>query len=550
MTVSRWHEDLAAHDEAFACLLDLLAPSSFAVTAVRAFREWGQGLLRLSTALVQENAALERENATLRQRINELERSAALDSSTSSKPPASDGPGKKSGTQRRTRSQRQPSPRPSGGQPGHKGTTLARTGSPDHIVNHDPAACSGCGAPLSDTDRHGAPVCRQVFDLPKPRPLEVTEHRAHRCLCGACGTVTKALFPHSVSAPVQYGPRITAWVSYLLHAQFVPEKRLAELMGDLFAVKLSTATIAAMGRRTARRFEDFLNHVAELIRTAAPVKHLDETGIRIAARTRWLHVLCTPLLTVLRIAIGRGHVDEDLNGIVIHDDYATYFTLKGVRHGACNAHHLRELQALIEIEKEDWAKSMHRLLKRAHRLAHFARENDRELPASLVAKISRALGPNPRPSHRLPPNAAAAPDRKARAKKAPHRSQSRAPAPEEQGGVPALPHRPAHPVHEQRGGARSPNGQAATEDIRLLPHPARRLRLRHPACRHSHRSKTTLERPRNPGASRSNATGPATALLKIRRRQSGSPQSVASQCPAKSDLGSYHEPILPGRTGY
>ena len=48
-----------------------------------------------------------------------------------------------------------------------------------------------------------------------------------------------------MSAPVQYGPRITAWVSYLLHAQFVTEKRLAELMSDLFAVKLSTATIAA-----------------------------------------------------------------------------------------------------------------------------------------------------------------------------------------------------------------------------------------------------------------------------------------------------------------
>ena len=49
-----------------------------------------------------------------------------------------------------------------------------------------------------------------------------------------------------------------------------------------------------------------------------------------------------------------------------------YFTLKGVRHGACNAHHLRELQALIDIEKEDWAKSMHRLLERAHRATRFA----------------------------------------------------------------------------------------------------------------------------------------------------------------------------------
>ena len=89
--LSRWHEDLAAHDEAFACLQDLLDPSSFATTVVKAFREWGQGLLRLATALVRENAALERENATLRDRIAELERSAALDSTTSSKPPASDG---------------------------------------------------------------------------------------------------------------------------------------------------------------------------------------------------------------------------------------------------------------------------------------------------------------------------------------------------------------------------------------------------------------------------------------------------------------------------
>ena len=391
MTLSRWHEDLAAHDEAFACLQDLLDPSSFATTVVKAFREWGQGLLRLATALVRENAALERENATLRDRIAELERSAALDSTTSSsKPPASDGLRKKSGTQRRTRSQRGKSGRPSGGQPGHKGTTLARTESPDHVVDHDPSACSGCGAPLSDADRHRAPVCRQVFDVPEPRPLEVTEHRAHRCLCGACATVTGAVFPDGVTAPVQYGPRITAWVSYLLYAQFVPEKRLAELMSDLFAVSISTATITAMGRRTARRFEPFLAHVADVIRTAVPVKHLDETGLRIAARTRWLHVLCTPFLTVLRIGAGRGDVEKDLEGILIHDDYAACFTLKGVRHGACNAHHLRELQALIDIEKEDWAKSMHRLLERAHRATRFSRENGRDAPASLVARISRA----------------------------------------------------------------------------------------------------------------------------------------------------------------
>src|SRR4051812_11188324 len=62
---------------------------------------------------------------------------------------------------------------------------------------------------------------RQVFDLPEPQPLIVTEHRAYRCRCGRCGGETRALFPEGVTAPVQYGPRLLA--VYLLHYQLLPE---------------------------------------------------------------------------------------------------------------------------------------------------------------------------------------------------------------------------------------------------------------------------------------------------------------------------------------
>ena len=42
---------------------------------------------------------------------------------------------------RRTKSLRKPSGKPSGGQPGHKGSTLQSVSTPDRIVKHEPAYC-------------------------------------------------------------------------------------------------------------------------------------------------------------------------------------------------------------------------------------------------------------------------------------------------------------------------------------------------------------------------------------------------------------------------
>jgi transposase len=174
-------------------------------------------------ALIRAQAA---EIAALKARIVELERRLGLDSSNSGKPPSSDGLKKPP----RVRSSREPSGKPPGGQKGHKGETLRQVAEPDSIVDHFPPCCAGCGAAMTPAMSAGHSA-RQVFDLPEPRPLVVIEHRAHDCVCG-CGAHTRAAFPDGVNAPVQYGPRIAAFVIYLLHYQFLPEDRLAELMAD------------------------------------------------------------------------------------------------------------------------------------------------------------------------------------------------------------------------------------------------------------------------------------------------------------------------------
>jgi transposase len=331
-----------------------------------------------------QNALLASQRDALLARVAELERRLGLNSCNSSKPPSSDGLKK---PPRRTHSLRELSRKASGGQPNHPGKTLSAVANPDHTVDHFPISCDKCGEPLPQSAGDGY-VARQVFDLPDPTPLVVTEHRAHRCRCAACGKLTTGTFPQSVSAPVQYGERIAAYVIYLATFQFVPEDRLATLMLDLFGVTLSRATIGQMSRRAGRRLLGFADAVRQLILTA-PVKHLDETGFRIVKRLRWLHIAATAALTFYRIGSSRGDMLSGLSGIVVHDHWKSYDTIPGVQHALCNAHHLRELQALVEIEHEDWARQMQVLLRRTCHAEHLARAKETPPDQRLIDLIGR-----------------------------------------------------------------------------------------------------------------------------------------------------------------
>jgi transposase len=334
-------------------------------------------------ALQAENALLRAENAALIERLAYLERRLGLNSGNSGKPPSSDGLKKPP----RVSSLREPSGKKTGGQKGHPGATLRRTEAPDATIDHYPEACAACGEPLTAAMATGH-VARQVFDLPEPTPLIVTEHRAHDCLCTICGTQTRAAFPDGVTAPVQYGKRIGAFVLYLLHYQLLPEKRLAALMADLFGVKLVTATIARISQDCAHHFMDFADAVRDYV-AAAPVKHMDETGFRIGGKTQWLHIASTVWLTFYRVSAKRGSLLPKVTGIVVHDHWKPYYTMTGVLHALCNAHHLRELKALVEIEKEAWAHKMQRLLRRACHATNLARELGVPLNSGLIALIQR-----------------------------------------------------------------------------------------------------------------------------------------------------------------
>ena len=284
--------------------------------------------------------------------VAELKRRLGMNSTNSSKPPSSDSPFTKPTPKTlRRRSGRKP-----GGQPGHPGSTLALVADPNVRKRHEPGPCTGCGADLSDAPEVGVER-RQVFDLP-PLQVRVLEHQliSRRCECGttSCGTA-----PQGVTAPVQYGPRITAIVLYLYAGQFLSKKRTAQALAELFDTPVSEGTVATMAKRAADGLDGFLAEVGDRI-AAAEVAGFDETGLRVAGKLHWVHCARTGKYTLITCHPRRGTKGIDaagvlsrFEGVAVHDAWAPYDTYADVEHQLCCAHALRELAAVTDTAPTD-----------------------------------------------------------------------------------------------------------------------------------------------------------------------------------------------------
>ena len=209
-------------------------------------------------------------------RVVELEARLGMNSTNSHLPPWSDGPGKP--VKPAPRSLRGRSGRKPGGQPGHPGAALSLTDDRDEVVRHAPQRCAGCGVGLRGRAVTRV-VRRQVFDLPQPAPLRVTEHQivGKRCWCGV---ETLGSAPAGVDAPASYGPRLKAVTVYLQFAQFCSRLRTAQAVSDLFGVPVSAGMVSGFGARAAAGLGGFLTRVSDLLR-AAPVVGFDETSMRV-----------------------------------------------------------------------------------------------------------------------------------------------------------------------------------------------------------------------------------------------------------------------------
>ena len=178
------------------------------------------------------------------------------------------------------------------------------------------------GAPVTEVER------RQVSGMP-PAAVEVTEHQLAERECG-CGHRAKGLAPAGADAPVQYGPRIAAIIVYLDAGQFLPEKRTAQALAELFAIPLSSGTVAALTARAAGRPGGFPEEIRARI-AAGGVAGFGETGLRAEGKLRWVHCARTGKSTLLSCHPGRGTEATNAMGVLPGFAGIDLFTTPGRR---------------------------------------------------------------------------------------------------------------------------------------------------------------------------------------------------------------------------
>jgi transposase len=405
------------------------ASPSYGELAALAVEQAAQ-LIKQAAQLAEQAVLIE----ALRAELEALRRQVGRDSSNSSQPPSTDGPGAKAKAKAGRRAggrEAQPAPdgqpcagapdrprRKQGGQAGHRGSGLAPVSTPDRREPVEPSGCGGCGGDLAGAP--GTVASRvQVFDLPS-FSVAVTEYLLMRRVC-ACGQVTTADLPAGVRGrPTCYGPNVTAAATLLASQDVLGIERTADLMSALLGVAVSTGFISCCLTRlddalTTAGFEQALKtalraqDVVGTDETPAPLTAAAAAGSEQGCHNPHVYTVRTMSAYTgggadlvwygaagdrTKASISGFGILEDFHGVLVRDDFGGYVSydasLVGVQQ--CLAHLLRYLDDAhaIDTDAQAWARQVADALRTAIHEVNTARGADRaDLDAELLTRLRR-----------------------------------------------------------------------------------------------------------------------------------------------------------------
>lgn len=260
-----------------------------------------------------------------------------------------------------------------GGQRGRVGKNLVPFENPDEIIE---VPVDRTKLPSGHIYKNAGFSKRQVVEIHLSR--HVKEFRLE-ILENEQGKRFRAEEPHGVSRPIQYGCSIKSMAVYLSVYQLIPYGRVEEYFRDQVHIPISVGSLYNFNEEAFDLLKGFEEIAQKKLQTSAFLHH-DETGINVNGKTHWLHGALNDKWTLFMPHKSRGKEAMDemdilpwFKGIAVHDHWFPYFRYTECRHALCNAHHLRELQAIVERHPhQTWASLIKDLLLEMNRSVHEA----------------------------------------------------------------------------------------------------------------------------------------------------------------------------------
>jgi transposase len=292
-----------------------------------------------------------------------------LNSRNSGKPPSTDQTGDKKNNDDSDGTKKQAKNKV-GGQQGHKGKTLTQVEDPDEIKQ---SFLDVKSLPKGSYQDAGF-IKRQVINVDISR--WVTEYQAQVLKNNDTGKCYTASFPSEVTKAVQYGAELKAHAVYMSQYQLLPYNRVQEFFSDQLAIDLSEGSIYNFNVEAYNNLQSFDNIAKEQL-IAAPVLHVDETGINVNGKGQWLHCATTASWTHFQPHKNRGNLATNeigilpnYIGVLCHDHWKPYYKYIDCFHALCNAHHLGELTRAWEQDGQVWAKELQDFLENVNIKVH------------------------------------------------------------------------------------------------------------------------------------------------------------------------------------
>ena len=265
---------------------------------------------------------------------------------------------------------REKSNRKSGGQTGHKGSSLKMTEKPDEIQKHIPKYCKQCGERFNDESVLKLHQRKQEVVIPPIKPKFI-EHQSYSCTCSKCNTQTITDLPPHLKANIQYGENIQALITYLSVYQYMPSNRIKKYLKDIMNIPISEGTIYNIIESMSNKATPIYEVIKERIATSKIVGG-DESGVKIDGDKAWFWVFQNSLYTFIKVAYSRSYqsiTETFYNGfpmsIYVSDSLPAQLKIKTKAKQLCLAHLMRELKNFENAFNCTWASKLKQVFKDA-----------------------------------------------------------------------------------------------------------------------------------------------------------------------------------------